>query len=118
MRSPKLEAVYEEFDRLVQTIRGDKDLSQCSFEEQVSSVESCLEGLEEELAGSTDPAQVYYLANQGVRCPFCHSNNIEAGTGEINAGDAFQKVVCNDCEKEWTDEYKLVGFSSDQGGEV
>jgi len=49
-----------------------------------------------------------YISSYGNICPYCESNNIET-TGCADIGDGFgvQDVCCNDCNKGWTDNYKL-----------
>lgn len=45
------------------------------------------------------------------RCPFCKSDDIEAGEMEIPDGPTTrQPVVCHDCGEEWVDIYQLVGY--------
>jgi transcription elongation factor Elf1 len=50
-----------------------------------------------------------YLKNP-YHCPFCGSEDITALplSGEDNV---LGVVVCNDCGKNWEDEYKVVGVS-------
>lgn len=47
-----------------------------------------------------------YLKNPG-KCPFCQSRDIDGGFVEIDGKSAWQKVSCNNCEKEWNDIYTL-----------
>lgn len=63
-----------------------------------------------------------YLADSNV-CPFCKGNNFDAGHLYIEGSYAYMKITCNDCEKVWTDEYRLVNVftpdepdSLDEGG--
>lgn len=52
-----------------------------------------------------------YIDNGGVKCPFCESDNITAHENPQFSGfGIFQDIYCMDCEKEWTDEYKLIGI--------
>lgn len=52
-----------------------------------------------------------YSQRQGQLCPFCESDEIETIDDLDADGDcAWQGVVCRDCEKQWTDLFKLVGF--------
>jgi transposase-like protein len=55
----------------------------------------------------TGPGKKAYLQTGGVRCPFCHSKDIEGHSGEFGQ-HASQQVSCMDCEREWIDVYKLV----------
>ena len=43
-------------------------------------------------------------------CPFCGSGNISGDSVEIESGVAYQLVSCNECERDWTDWYQLVGI--------
>lgn len=52
-----------------------------------------------------------YVKEGGNKCPFCGSTDIEGDQVTIDAGKAYQPVGCNDCEGEWTDVYKLEGFT-------
>jgi hypothetical protein len=49
-----------------------------------------------------------YLADGGVRCPFCRSENISGGFVEVDGGSAYQEIGCIDCDKAWVDIYDLV----------
>lgn len=51
-----------------------------------------------------------YAAKKGGCCPFCGSGAIEGAFIEIEANWAFQRVSCNECDKEWTDTYILTGY--------
>lgn len=53
-----------------------------------------------------------YANFEGVFCPHCGSERIEA-VGPIDVGTngtGFQRIVCKYCHKKWYDEYKLVGY--------
>lgn len=55
-----------------------------------------------------------YIANSGNRCPHCGSFSIEApDCPEVEGAAAHQRVVCNDCGKEWNDLYTLIGVDLD-----
>jgi len=43
-------------------------------------------------------------------CPFCNSDNVEAGYLETDGNSAWQRITCLDCRKEWNDLYDLVGY--------
>ena len=47
-----------------------------------------------------------YVHNDACVCPFCGSDDIEAGPMEEAA---CQPVRCNACGEEWEDIYQLVG---------
>ena len=69
----------------------------------LSVVEGLVEGFKEDL-------QILdYVENDGVTCPVCDSKNIEGNSSfDPNVNFVIQSVRCNECGKEWTDEYKLV----------
>lgn len=50
-----------------------------------------------------------YVAGGGVSCPFCKAEAIEGGSISIESGAAYQDVDCSNCNKSWTDSYKLAG---------
>jgi len=52
-----------------------------------------------------------YVATGGVICPFCESSNIRGASLESSHGHVYQDCECDDCGKEWTDEYVLTGYS-------
>jgi hypothetical protein len=56
-----------------------------------------------------------YMNYGGSICPACYSRNIEAGSVEVEGQEAFQKVLCNDCEVTWEDRFELVGISTPEG---
>lgn len=53
-----------------------------------------------------------YVRSLGVVCPVCQSDNITGGDITVNEGFVLQDVYCSDCESEWTDRYKLIGYDS------
>lgn len=59
---------------------------------------------------TTAELQKKYLEQGGVRCPYCDSDNITGGSFDTEFGEVYQKIWCEECHKEWTDLYKLVGF--------
>jgi transposase-like protein len=55
-----------------------------------------------------------YIDNGGVLCPYCKSKDIEAvGPVDLDGSYGVQRVVCSECEKEWSDCYTLTGFIED-----
>ncbi len=52
-----------------------------------------------------------YVAHEGALCPFCGGDVISAGNMQTDSGGAWQGCLCEKCDGEWTDEYKLVGYS-------
>jgi len=53
-----------------------------------------------------------YVANGGVLCPFCRSENITA-TEQIQGDDGIATggVKCLDCGSTWTAYYHLIGLT-------
>jgi hypothetical protein len=51
-----------------------------------------------------------YLENGGNKCPYCGSENISGGHFETDSNEAWQPVSCDDCGREWSDLYRLVGI--------
>ena len=52
-----------------------------------------------------------YLLDDGAKCPFCHSFNLNAIGGiDADSGEAWQDIECLDCTETWQDVYKLVGY--------
>lgn len=54
-----------------------------------------------------------YVEAGGICCPYCKCANIRV-TSRIETGDtihAFQDCKCNNCGKEWTEEYVLTGYT-------
>lgn len=51
-----------------------------------------------------------YIEQEGGVCPFCGSGQLEGGTTDMGGLRATQNVWCNVCDREWFDEYRLVGF--------
>ena len=53
-----------------------------------------------------------YAKNGGSVCPFCESGSIEVTDGIRADGNlAWQEVQCLACGMEWSDEFRLSGFS-------
>ena len=44
-------------------------------------------------------------------CPFCGSTNISADHGEFDHDLGFRNVACEDCNKEWAEEFKMSGVT-------
>lgn len=52
-----------------------------------------------------------YVSHEGAICPFCRSPEVEtAGRLESDGSIVWQPCKCASCKKEWTDQYKLVGY--------
>jgi hypothetical protein len=56
-----------------------------------------------------------YMNHGGSICPACYSRDIEAGSVEVDGQEAFQRVLCNECEVTWEDRFQLVGISTPWG---
>jgi transposase-like protein len=54
-----------------------------------------------------------YLKADGVRCPYCRSDEIEGGHVDIDAGGASQRISCHACGRSWYDGYKLVSVEEE-----
>ena len=52
-----------------------------------------------------------YASQGGAACPVCHSRNISAGECTFEKGTAYAHVRCNSCPAEWTETYRLTGYS-------
>jgi|ERR1039458_7146311 hypothetical protein len=61
----------------------------------------------------TNEQKKQYLANEGVVCPFCQSDDVVSGSVETDSGYATQDITCNVCDEEWTDVYTLTGVETD-----
>jgi ssDNA-binding Zn-finger/Zn-ribbon topoisomerase 1 len=49
-----------------------------------------------------------YVQGGGVRCPYCQSQELEAGQGEFDADFAWVTVTCTDCGEEWHEVFHLA----------
>jgi transposase-like protein len=52
-----------------------------------------------------------YLDHGGTKCPHCGSLNLTGDHVQVDAGTAWQDIICDDCGKEWQDTYTLTGFA-------
>ena len=53
-----------------------------------------------------------YAILKGQACPFCGSeDDIEGSDWEALGGGGGQAVACLNCDGEWLDNYKLIGFT-------
>jgi len=48
-----------------------------------------------------------YVKEEGARCPYCKSQELEAGKGEFDMGVAWLVVTCTACHKEWHEVFHL-----------
>lgn len=53
-----------------------------------------------------------YIANGGSRCPNCGSSRIQADDIDMDGLQAWQGVMCHDCNATWVDVFNLVGISN------
>ncbi len=57
-----------------------------------------------------------YIDIDGANCLFCGSQEIEVtGMPEWEEHDVHQEVVCNDCDRIWTDIYTLTDVEFEEG---
>lgn len=60
-----------------------------------------------------DPKVEYYLQNSGLRCPHCKTSCISAQDIDYNDSSIYQHVICEECGRQWTDEFELTGVDFD-----
>ena len=46
-----------------------------------------------------------------AHCPVCNSTDIEGYSFDVIGNEAFQSICCNECNSQWADCYKLIGFA-------
>ena len=54
-----------------------------------------------------------YLRSGGTFCPYCKGTAIQGGAVDIDNGIALQGMSCLDCDKSWTDVYRLVNIKEE-----
>lgn len=59
----------------------------------------------------TDQQRKEYLKNNGVKCPYCGSKDVEGGSIDVDSGRVSQDISCTTCGAEWMDHYTLTGVS-------
>ena len=52
-----------------------------------------------------------YIANDGEICPHCGSDHVRAGELSRHNDAVYADCSCGACESNWTDEYKLTGYT-------
>lgn len=52
-----------------------------------------------------------YVKTSGVVCPVCGAQDMEGDSVEVDAGGAWQDIVCCNCGSSWRDEYVLTGYA-------
>lgn len=55
-----------------------------------------------------------YAERGGLNCPYCGSDNISGGSFDTYLGGVSQDVACGDCDRSWTDDYTLEGWSKNE----
>ncbi len=56
-------------------------------------------------------SNVQYIMQQGFRCPFCHSTDLDTTTPIIPAGDSLTRGVrCLRCNQRWDEIFVLSGY--------
>ncbi len=50
-----------------------------------------------------------YVKAGGCRCPFCGSENIQAGVDYPEGREFYNRVGCDDCARQWFDIFTLTG---------
>lgn len=53
-----------------------------------------------------------YLADP-VHCPYCNHHDIESKIPSIFDDVCVSKVSCNNCEREWSDIYRLASYEGE-----
>ena len=48
------------------------------------------------------------VEGKGLSCPSCGSLSIQGGFVEIEAGRAYQRMGCTECDATWQDVYELT----------
>jgi len=56
----------------------------------------------------THDQKKFYLEHEGALCPFCESSDLEPHGIKTDCDGWQQTVDCNECHKQWTDEFSLV----------
>lgn len=58
----------------------------------------------------TSEQEKQYIKKGGVQCPVCGNYDIQGNSIYIDSGSASQKVLCPNCDTEWTDVYTLTSI--------
>ena len=57
-----------------------------------------------------------YRDKGGVRCPACLSEELDGGPVHVDAGIAWQTILCQFCGANWSDTYTLTGYTNFESG--
>jgi hypothetical protein len=60
----------------------------------------------------TQAQRRHYVAGGGVRCPHCHSDRLNTGQGEFDAGIAWVTVRCATCRQAWHEVFHLATINA------
>lgn len=52
------------------------------------------------------------IKNSDIRCPFCKSDEIEGTEVNMEVGECSQDMFCIECEREWTNIYRLESYTT------
>lgn len=52
-----------------------------------------------------------YIARDGVKCPYCKSDDLHCGDWDTRDHAVYRSVTCGKCDSNWTDEYRLTGVT-------
>ncbi len=55
-----------------------------------------------------------YVAGNGVSCLHCGSGDLNCGDWDTSDTMVCRQVTCGDCNRTWTDEFKLIGVTTDE----
>ena len=58
-----------------------------------------------------------YLDSGANNCPVCDSIELTGGPVEVDSGYAHQPMLCNKCNSEWEDVYRLTGIDDLKRGD-
>jgi formate dehydrogenase maturation protein FdhE len=54
-----------------------------------------------------------YLKQHALRCPYCASPDITAGSSDFDDNIAWRAIYCNTCDKQWTENFAIVSITFD-----
>ena len=64
----------------------------------------------------TEEQKRRYIAVKGTRCPYCGSQDVTVSDMQADGDTAWQAVTCDNCGKNWTDNYNLSDIVEDNDG--